>query len=89
MFNAQNFLETARSIKSNDELICMEASLRNAENGIHLMHEKLEANMTEEELWAYLHKVNIETKMIKNCGHHIPIEASSIALNYIKKNLYL
>ena len=33
--------------------------------------------------------VNIETKMIKNCGHHIPIEASSIALNYIKKNLYL
>ena len=32
------------------------------------------------------HKVNIETKLIKNCGHHIPIEASSIALNYIKKN---
>ena len=59
--NAQNFLETARSIKSNDELICMEASLRNAEKGIHLMHENLEANMTEEELWAYLHKVNIET----------------------------
>ena len=35
------------------------------------------------------HKVNIETKMIENCGHHIPIEASSIALNYIKKNLYV
>ena len=35
------------------------------------------------------HKVNIETKIIKNCGHHIPIEASSIALKYIKKNLYL
>ena len=35
------------------------------------------------------HKINIETKMIKNCGHHIPIEASSIALNYIKKNLYI
>ena len=34
-------------------------------------------------------KINIETKMIKNCGHHIPIEASSIALNYIKKNLYI
>ena len=34
-------------------------------------------------------KVNIETKMIKNCGHHIPVEASSIALNYIKKNLYI
>ena len=35
------------------------------------------------------HKVNIETKMIENSGHHIPIEASSIALNYIKKNLYI
>ena len=34
-------------------------------------------------------KINVETKMIKNCGHHIPIEASSIALNYIKKNLYI
>ncbi len=31
--------------------------------------------------------VNVETHLIKNCGHHIPIDASSIALNYIlKKN---
>ena len=29
--------------------------------------------------------VNIETYLIKNCGHHIPIEASSIALNFIQK----
>ena len=29
--------------------------------------------------------LNIETHLIKNCGHHIPIEASSIALNYILK----
>ncbi len=35
------------------------------------------------------HKINVETKMIVNCGHHIPIEASSLALNYIKKNLYV
>ena len=34
-------------------------------------------------------KINVETKMIVNCGHHIPIEASSHALNYIKKNLYI
>ena len=32
-------------------------------------------------------KINVETHMIKNCGHHIPIEASSIALNYILKNI--
>ena len=30
--------------------------------------------------------VEIKTKMITNCEHHIPIEASSVALNYIKKN---
>jgi len=29
--------------------------------------------------------INIETHLIKNCGHHIPIQASSIALNYILK----
>ena len=32
-------------------------------------------------------KVNIVTHLIKNCGHHIPIEASSISLNYILKNI--
>ena len=30
--------------------------------------------------------IEIETKMIKNCEHHIPVEASSLALNYIKNN---
>ena len=29
--------------------------------------------------------LDIETHLIKNCDHHIPIEASSIALNYILK----
>ena len=31
--------------------------------------------------------VNVETYLIKNCGHNIPVEASSIALNYILKKL--
>ena len=31
--------------------------------------------------------VSIETHLIKNSGHHIPIEASSIALNYILKKI--
>ena len=31
--------------------------------------------------------VDIETHLIKNCSHHIPIEASSIALNYILKKI--
>jgi len=33
--------------------------------------------------------VEVETKMIKNCEHHIPVEASSIALNYIKNNFQI
>ncbi len=32
-------------------------------------------------------KISIETAMIKNCDHHIPIEASSLALRFIKNNL--
>ena len=46
-------------------------------------------NLLDAKDFLMRHKVNIETKMIKNCGHHIPIEASSIALRYIKKNLYI
>ena len=30
--------------------------------------------------------VEIETKMIENCEHHIPIQASSAALDFIKNN---
>ena len=30
--------------------------------------------------------IEIETNMIKNCEHHIPVEASSLGLNYIKNN---
>ena len=33
--------------------------------------------------------IEIETKMIENCEHHIPIEASSAALNYIKNNFQI
>ena len=31
--------------------------------------------------------IDVETHLIKNCDHHIPIEASSIALRYILKKL--
>ena len=30
--------------------------------------------------------IDVETRIIKDCEHHIPIEASSAALNYIKNN---
>ena len=31
-------------------------------------------------------KIEVETNMISDCDHHIPIKASSIALSYLKKN---
>jgi len=31
--------------------------------------------------------IEVETHLISKCDHHIPIEASSIALNYILKNI--
>ena len=58
--NAQSLTEKARSIKSEDEIICLRASIAVAEKGINLMHQNLKAGITEEELWAYMHKVNIE-----------------------------
>ena len=44
-------------------------------------------NLLEAKDFFIRHKINVETLMIKNCDHHIPIEASSAALNFIKKNL--
>ncbi len=43
--------------------------------------------MLEAKDFLIRNKVEIETHLIKNCDHHIPIEASSIALNYILKKL--
>ena len=44
-------------------------------------------NLLEAEDFFIRKKIKIETLMIKNCDHHIPIEASSAALNFIKKKL--
>ena len=60
IINAQKFIEIARSIKSEDEIICMKASVETADQCIMIMHKKLQAGMTEEELWSILHKTNIE-----------------------------
>ena len=32
-------------------------------------------------------KVDVVTKLINNCEHNIPVEASSYALEFIKKNI--
>ena len=46
-------------------------------------------NLLEAEDFFLRNKIKIETLLIKNCDHHISIEASSAALNFIKKNLII
>jgi len=43
-------------------------------------------NLLEAKDFLIRNNVEAETHMIKNCGHHISVEASSLALEYIKKN---
>ena len=43
-------------------------------------------NLLDTKDFLIRHKINVETLMIKNCEHHIPLEASSVALNFIKRN---
>ena len=55
-----------------------------------LIHGELDqvvpaSSMLEAKDFLIRNKVEIETHLIKDCDHHIPIEASSIALNYILK----
>ena len=45
------------------------------------------SNLLEAEDFFIRNKIKIETLIIKNCDHHIPMEASSAALNFIKKNI--
>ena len=45
------------------------------------------AFMLEAKDFFIRNNIEIETHLIKNCDHHIPIQASSIALNYILKKL--
>ena len=44
-------------------------------------------NLLEAKDFLLRENISVETHLIKNCGHHIPVEASSIALNYILKNI--
>jgi len=44
------------------------------------------SNLLEAKDFLIRNKIEIETNMIEDCEHHISVKASSIALNYLKKN---
>ncbi len=56
-----------------------------------LLHGELDvvvpaSNLLDAKDFLIRNKIEVETHMIRDCDHHIPIKASSIALSYIKKN---
>jgi Xaa-Pro dipeptidase len=56
---AQEPIEHARAVKSQDEVWCILASITVAETGIGRMREALRPGITENELFAILHHTNI------------------------------
>ena len=45
------------------------------------------SNLLEAKDFLIRNNINVNINMINNCGHNIPVEASSLALQYIKNNL--
>jgi phospholipase/carboxylesterase len=64
---------------------------KTSSTGMLLVHGDMDqvvspSSLLEAKDFLMRNNVEVETRLIKNCEHNIPIEASSIALNYIKKN---
>ena len=60
VIDAVDLVEYARAIKSSEEIECIRWSIQVAEEGIRRMREALAPGITENQLWALLHKTNIE-----------------------------
>lgn len=56
VIDAQHPVEIARSVKSSEELKCVIASLRAAENGVGALREAIRPGLSENELWSVLHQ---------------------------------
>ena len=59
-----------------------------------LLHGELDtivppSNLLDAKDFLLRNKIEVETNMISDCDHHIPIKSSSIALNYLKKNFLI
>ncbi len=72
-------MENARAIKSNEELVLMRRAIDVCEIGMAKMRETLEPGITENQLWAKLHEVNIasggewiETRLLSSGARTFP-----------------
>lgn len=79
VFDAQEPCEVARSVKSEDEILCMLHAIAVCEAGMAKMRAALEPGITEQELWSLLNEVNlrlggewIETRLLASGGNTNP-----------------
>ena len=84
--NGQQLMESAREIKSEEEIKAMRCAIHACEASMAEMHDGLEPGMTERELWSMLHAGNIkrggewiETQILSSGPRTVPWmqEASS------------
>lgn len=57
--DAQASVERARAVKGPEELTCIRQSLRATERAVHAVRDAIRPGLTENELWAELHRVVI------------------------------
>ena len=67
-----------KKIKNNTKTLLIHGEADQIVSSTHLLEAKD---------FLIRNKVKVETLLIKNCDHHIPIEASSTALNFILKKI--
>lgn len=60
MLDAWELMETAREIKSADEIVLMRKAVDVCEQAMTDMRLKLEPGITENALWAQVHETNIQ-----------------------------
>ena len=65
-------------IKNNTEILLIHGEADQIVSSTHLLEAKD---------FLIRNNVKVDTLLIKNCDHHIPIEASSTALNFILKKI--
>jgi Xaa-Pro aminopeptidase len=59
LFDAQEAIEQARLIKSREEIACLRLAMEVCDAAIETMREAVRPGITENQLWAILHAVNI------------------------------
>jgi len=64
----------------------------NSKPNLFLMHGAKDVivpptHLLESKEYLLKHDIKVKTKLFKNCEHRIPVEGSSLGLNFLKKNL--